>query len=213
MRLAVSRSVFAAFAAVGALSGALSSGTAVAQTLPALAKQQGCTAPPIVVEGTELYKCQTNGAMSYFSGPPSGATSKVTPAARPNGTPATKGATPGAFPRVESNVQRERDDVRKRVLTEELATEVRMLVESEVAMANGSAPQPGESVTSPKYLDRQARLRSTVENHNRNIQALNKEIQRLKARSRYGKRYGSSDSCSAAADDRDLATLRPNQTL
>ena len=183
MRLAVSGSIFAAFATAGFLAGVLASGAAVAQpSLATLAKQQGCTGPPIVVEGTdELYKCQTNSAMSYFSGPPSGATSKVTPATtRPNGAPATKGASTANFPRVDSNVQRERDDVRKRVLTEELATEVRMLVESEVAMANGAAPAAGESLTSPKYVERQARLRSTVENHNRNIQALNKEIQRLR---------------------------------
>ena len=42
------------------------------------------------------------------------------------------------------------------------------------------APMPDETVTSPKYLDRQARLRSTIDNHNRNIQALNKELERLR---------------------------------
>ena len=155
-----------------------------AQSLSTLAKQQGCTGTPVVVEGTDLYKCQTNGAMSYFSGPPSGATStttttrKSTTASSPSAAP--RAASPGSFPRVDSNTQRERDDVRKRVLTEELATEVRMMVESEVAMKIGSSPMPDESLTSPKYLDRQSKLRNTVDNHNRNIQALNKELERLK---------------------------------
>lgn len=153
-----------------------------AQSLSTLAKQQGCTGTPVVVEGTDLYKCQTNGAMSYFSGPPSGNASSTTtrkPAAASSSS-APRAATPASFPRVDSNMQRERDDVRKRVLTEELATEVRMMVESEVAMKVGSPPMPDESLTSPKYLDRQSRLRNTIDNHNRNIQALNKELERLK---------------------------------
>ena len=168
-----------------AVSLALLSASATAQqTLAALAKQHNCTAPPNVVEGTDLYKCQTGSGMSYFSGPPSAPTSTVTkkapstPAA--TGAPVARGAAPASFPRVDSATQRERDDVRKRVLTEELATEVRMLVESEVAMRNGAQPLPDESLTSPKYLDRQARLRTTVDNHNRNIQALNKELERLR---------------------------------
>ena len=159
----------------------VSPGAARAQSLSTLAKQQGCTGTPVVVEGTDLYKCQTNGAMSYFSGPPSGnplSTTTRKPASASSPTPPK--ASPSSFPRVDSHTQRERDDVRKRVLTEELATEVRMMVESEVAMKVGSAPMPDESLTSPKYLDRQSRLRNTVDNHNRNIQALNKELERLK---------------------------------
>ena len=158
-----------------------SPGVARAQSLSTLAKQQGCTGAPVVVEGTDLYKCQTNGAMSYFSGPPSGNTSSTTTRkSASTSSPAPPKASPSSFPRVDSNTQRERDDVRKRVLTEELATEVRMMVESEVAMKVGSSPLPDESLTSPKYLDRQSRLRNTVDNHNRNIQALNKELERLK---------------------------------
>src|SRR3954469_15516549 len=85
-----------------ALPGLVAAGPTLAQALSTLAKQQGCTAPPIVVEGTELYKCQTNGAMSYFSGPPSGAGSTVT--RKPNGSsaPAPRGASPASFPRVDS---------------------------------------------------------------------------------------------------------------
>ena len=157
-------------------------GIAHAQSLSTLAKQQGCTGAPVVVEGTDLYKCQTNGAMSYFSGPPSGNASSTATKKNPttSSPSAPRAVSPTSFPRVDSNTQRERDDVRKRVLTEELATEVRMMVESEVAMKVGSSPLPDESLTSPKYLDRQAKLRNTVQNHNRNVQALNKELERLK---------------------------------
>jgi hypothetical protein len=66
------------------------------------------------------------------------------------------------------------------VLTEELATEVRMMVESELMLKQGSVPQAGETATSPKYLDRVAKLKQTVDNHSKNIQALNKELERVR---------------------------------
>ena len=152
---------------------------ALGQSLAQLAKQQGCTSTPIVVDGTDLYKCQTQSAMSYFSGPPTTA-----PAGQPGRKIIPSGSvrtpTPANFPRVDSNTQRERDDVRKRVLTEELATEVKMMVESELSLKTGSVPMGDETPTSPKYLDRMAKLRQTVDNHQKNIQALNKELDRLK---------------------------------
>lgn len=165
-----------------ALALAMFTGPTSAQTLSQLAKQQGCTTTPIVVEGTDLYKCQTQGALSYFSGPPTASGNNVTTrkGAPTASAPAARAATPANFPRVDSATQRDRDDVRKRVLTEELATEVRMLVESEVAMKTGVSPFPDETLTSPKYLDRMAKLRTTVDNHNKNIQALNKELERLR---------------------------------
>jgi hypothetical protein len=148
------------------------------QTLAQLAKQQGCTTAPVVVDGTDLYKCQTQSAISYFSGPASASSSGQPPRKIDGGS--SKTPTPANFPRVDGNTQRERDDVRKRVLTEELATEVRMMVESEVNFKSGSAPLPDETLTSPKYLDRMAKLKQTVDNHSKNIQALNKELDRLK---------------------------------
>jgi len=35
---------------------------------------------------------------------------------------------------------------------------------------------PDETVTSPKYIDRVAKLKQAVDNHSKNIQALNKEL-------------------------------------
>jgi len=150
---------------------------AAGQTLSQLAKQQGCTSTPVVVDGTELYKCHTQSAMSYFSGPPP-ATPAVPKKALPGAVP--RAATPANFPRVASSTQRERDDVRKRVLTEELATEVRLMTESDLLLKQGSTPQADETVTSPKYIDRVAKLKQAVDNHSKNIQALNKELERVR---------------------------------
>jgi hypothetical protein len=155
---------------------------AAAQTLQQIAKQQGCTSTPVVVDGTDLYKCQTESAMSFFNVPSAGNGSASSPAAgkKSNGSATAKAPTPANFPRVDNSTQRERDDVRKRVLTEELATEVRMMVESELMLKQGSVPQAGETATSPKYLDRVAKLKQTVDNHSKNIQALNKELERVR---------------------------------
>jgi hypothetical protein len=152
---------------------------AAAQTLSQIAKQQGCTSIPAVVDGTDLYKCQTQSAMSYFSGPPT-ANGNAAGTVRKNTGAAAKAPTPANFPRVDNNTQRERDDVRKRVLTEELATEVRMMVESELMLKQGSAPLAGETPTSPNYLDRVAKLKQSVDNHSKNVQALNKELDRVR---------------------------------
>jgi len=151
---------------------------AAGQALANIARQQGCTSIPIVVDGTDLYKCQTQSGMSYFSGPP------AAPAASGAGTRKSTGSartpTPANFPRVEGGVQRERDDVRKRVLTEELATENRLMTESRAILNSSSSPLPDETVTSPKYLDRVAKLKQNVDSHTRNIEALNKELNRLR---------------------------------
>ena len=160
---------------------ALAALPAIAQTLQQVAKEQGCTSAPVSVNGTDLYKCQTETAMSFFNVP--GATNGSAGAPKktaPPGAPTAKAPSPANFPRVDSSTQRERDDVRKRVLTEELATEVKMMVESELMLKQGSIPLAGETATSPKYLDRVAKLKQAVDTHTKNIQALNKELERVR---------------------------------
>src|SRR5437868_5996449 len=128
------RSPFACLVFTSSLAVLAAAIPAAAQTLQQLAKQQGCTSTPVVVDGTDLYKCHTQSAMSYFNGPPPVAAPPA--AATPRRTPvgSARVATPANFPRVDSGTQRERDDVRKRVLTEELATEVRMMAESDLLL-------------------------------------------------------------------------------
>ena len=85
--------------------------------------------------------------------------------------------TPGDFPRVDSGTQKGRDDVRRKVLGEELATEEQMLAESRAAYANGApAPLPEEAANAEKYRERIARYRQAVQLHERNIEALKKEL-------------------------------------
>jgi len=93
----------------------------------------------------------------------------------------SKAPTPANFPRVDASTQRGRDDVRRRVLTEELASEERLLMEARAAYANGAPPrEPDEQVNPQKYGDRVARLRQSLSLHEKNVDALRKELASLK---------------------------------
>jgi hypothetical protein len=153
-----------------------------AATLGEKAKESGCVNKPVVVEGT-TYKCYTqSGAYSYFNVPGVEGTRAPEPQTRRVPAPApasTAPPPPSTFPRVDSATQRSREDMRRKVLGDELATEERLLGDARTAFGNGApAPLPEEKADAEKYRQRVARLRQTVELHERNIEALRKELGR-----------------------------------
>jgi hypothetical protein len=86
-------------------------------------------------------------------------------------------ATPANFPRVEASTQRSRDEMRRKVLADELASEEKLHGEAREPYGNGAPPPlPGEKADAEKYRQRIARLRQTVQVHERNVEALRKEI-------------------------------------
>ena len=100
--------------------------------------------------------------------------------ARRSGT-GTATPTPPGFPRVNSETQRGRDDVRRKVLGEELATEEKLLVEARTAYADGApVPLPEEKTDAEKYRVRIGKLRQAVNVHEKNVEALKKEIATVK---------------------------------
>ncbi len=85
--------------------------------------------------------------------------------------------TPAGFPRVDAETQKSRDDMRRKVLADELAAEEKLLGDARAGYANGApVPLPEEQVDAEKYRERIARLRQTVQLHERNIEALKKEL-------------------------------------
>ena len=158
--------------------GLLAPGIAAA-TLTEKAKESGCVNKPVVVEGT-TYKCYTaSGAFSYFNVPDATARAPE-PASRRVPAPASTSSAPATtsgFPRVDSATQRSRDDMRRKVLGDELSTEERLLTDARTAYANGApVPLPEEQASAEKYRQRIARLRQAVELHERNVEALRKEL-------------------------------------
>jgi hypothetical protein len=103
------------------------------------------------------------------------------PAGSANTGAARRTPTPAGFPRVDGETQKVRDDMRKKVLADELATEQKLLAEARSAYADGApAPQPEERVDAEKYRVRIGKLRQTVTVHERNIEALKKELSLVK---------------------------------
>lgn len=97
--------------------------------------------------------------------------------AAPRGAEPRSAASPAGFPKVEAGTQKGRDDLRRKVLTEELATEEKLLAEAQTAYANGAPPATAEELAQPqRYADRIAKLRQAVSLHEKNIEALNKEL-------------------------------------
>jgi len=85
--------------------------------------------------------------------------------------------TPAGFPKVDAETQRTRDDMRKKVLGDELSAEEKLLAEARGQYANGApTPLPEEQSNAAKYQERIARLRQQVQLHERNIEALRKEL-------------------------------------
>ena len=107
------------------------------------------------------------------------------PASRP-GTPPSSASTrkspsPEGFPKVDNQTQRARDDVRRKVLNEELNSEQKLLAEARVAYADGAPPAlPDEKADADKYRARIARLRQALSLHEKNIEALKKELTLVK---------------------------------
>lgn len=148
---------------------------ASAATVSEKAKESGCVNKPIVISGT-MYRCLTqSAAYSYFNVP--GA-----PVADPpdSGNGARKTATtptPAGFPKIDSTTQKGRDDVRRKVLGDELATEEKLLAEARTAYAEGApAALPEERANVEKYRERIAKLRQAVSVHEKNVEALKKEL-------------------------------------
>jgi len=91
-----------------------------------------------------------------------------------NGTASVR---PSSFPRVEPETQKSRDEQRRKVLDDELASEQKLLVDARESYGNGAPPPlPGEQNDAEKYRQRIARLRQSVQVHERNVEALRKEI-------------------------------------
>jgi hypothetical protein len=92
-----------------------------------------------------------------------------------------KSPTPSGFPRVDADTQKGRDEMRRKVLSDELATEEKLLSESRAAYGDGApTPLPEEMSNAQKYADRLAKLRQAVSLHEKNVEALRKELSALR---------------------------------
>jgi len=92
----------------------------------------------------------------------------------------TRSATPSEFPRVDGDTQRGRDNDRRKILEKELATEQRNLEQAKTDLTEGEATRLGNERNYQKYLDRVQTLKDNVALHERNIEALKREIANIR---------------------------------
>jgi len=148
-------------------------GASTAATVAERARESGCVGKPVAITDV-VYKCTTtSGAEAFFNATGVGG---AVPAPR-KADKAVASTSPTGFPRVDAETQKGRDDLRRKVLGDELAAEEKSLSEARVAFDNGApAPLPEEKADAEKYRQRIARLRQAVQLHERNVEALKKEL-------------------------------------
>jgi hypothetical protein len=146
---------------------------AMGATVSEKARESGCVNKPIVISGT-MYRCLTeSGAYSYFNVPGAAIADPQDNSAKKN----VAVPTPPGFPKVDPATQKGRDDVRRKVLGDELTTEEKLLTEARTAYADGApAALPDERANVEKYRDRVAKLKQSIAVHEKNIEALKKEL-------------------------------------
>lgn len=137
----------------------------------------------------EIYKnVDADGHVTYSSTPAKGAR-KLNLERLPGTTPvrARNNATPSDFPRIDSGTQRSRDNMRRKILGDELATEEKLLAEARLNLKYGMdnpevyRDQDGNTLRNvPQYEEKINVLQRQVTLHEKNIEALKTEL--LKSR-------------------------------
>ena len=122
--------------------------------------------------------------------PPKGAT-KVKCFEAPSPTPApasaknsdakaTNSDARGRPPRVSEDIQKKRDDERRRILEQELADETKQLAQAKEQLAAQEAVRNGNERNYERFLERVQPYRDAVATHERNLDAIKREIANLK---------------------------------
>jgi small-conductance mechanosensitive channel len=122
--------------------------------------------------------------------PPKGAT-KVKCFEDPSSRPAPTGVknsdsnpanseTKAKLPRVSENTQKARDDERRRILEQEMADETQQLAQAKEQLAAQEAVRNGNERNYDRFLERVQPYRDAVATHERNIEAIKREIANLK---------------------------------
>jgi hypothetical protein len=101
------------------------------------------------------------------------------PAPPPSATQA-KASTDPSFPRIESQLQKRRDQDRVQILLEEMRLEESKLSELKREFQNGEPERLGSERNYAKYQERVAMMKEAMIRTEKNIEALRREISQLK---------------------------------
>ncbi len=87
---------------------------------------------------------------------------------------------PGNFPRIDAATQKRRDDIRRQVLRDEIEDERKNADEARRQLILGERLQPGERASDASYVNRVKRLRDMLQQHERNVASIQRELDNLK---------------------------------
>ena len=124
---------------------------------------------------TKVGKCQLIDT-GYRSPPAASAPIPAPRSSSGSGSPSPAASTPSGFPRVDTSVQRARDDERREILGDELRIEERKLADLRKEFNNGEPERQGNERNYAKYQERVASMRDEIGRTERNIEALRREI-------------------------------------
>jgi hypothetical protein len=96
------------------------------------------------------------------------------------GKSAARSPSPVDFPRIDSATQKRRDDIRRQVLEDEIASETRAIAAARQQFVQGQKPLPGERAGDAAHSGRVAALREAVARHERNVAAIRRELSKLR---------------------------------
>lgn len=143
---------------------------------------------PVMAGADTLYKCvDEHGRTMYTNQKSVGRNCTVMSQDKPVSTFSAPPArarpaapSPEGFPKVSGETQKSRDSDRRRILEDELANERRALDEARRALAEQEAIREGGERNYQRVLDRLKPYQDKVQLHERNIEALQKELANLR---------------------------------
>lgn len=146
----------------------------------------------------KLYKCNNGNMVTYTNKPTNGCValdleplstystnksggSRGGGSSAPKQTPSKSGstATKGNYPSVDANTQAGRDQGRRQILESELANERKALADAQKALSDGQQTRQGNEKNYAKYQERIGQLQNAVTDRQKNVQAIQNEINRL----------------------------------
>lgn len=101
------------------------------------------------------------------------------PAPKPRASAAAN-PSPAGFPKVAEDTQKARDNDRRRILEQELAAEQKSLEAARKDLAEQEGVRVGDERNYQRVLDRLQPYKDRVAQHERNIQAINRELSNLR---------------------------------
>ncbi|MDR0996123.1 MAG: DUF4124 domain-containing protein [Zoogloeaceae bacterium] len=135
----------------------------------------------------QIYRCQdAEGHVTYSNVTPNKKNCKRmhldpgTPMPAPKASSNRASPSSGSFPRVDPDTQRARDDGRRQILMQELESEKTQLETAQQALAEQEKIRTGNEKNYQRVLDRLQPYKDEVSRHQRNIEAINKEISNLR---------------------------------